>query len=43
MLNNYFSVKDPCLHVKDNHRKNLEAGNCVNECQLNWEKPEEVK
>ena len=32
-----------CLVVKDNHRKNLQAGNCGEECQLNRAKPGEVK
>ena len=35
-----------CRHAKDNqmnHGRNLQAGNCAKECQLNWEKPLEVK
>ena len=30
-------------HIKDNHRKNLQASNCAKECQWNWAKPPEVK
>ena len=43
MLQKYFCIKDLCLWIKDIHRKNLQAGNCAKECQINWEKPWEVK
>ena len=43
MLWKYFRINDFCLHVKGNHRKNLQAGSCAKECQLNWKKPREVK
>ena len=43
MLQKYFCIKVLCLWIKDIHRKNLQAGNCAKECQINWEKPWEVK
>ena len=43
MLWKYFCIKDLFRRVKDIHRKNLQAGNCAKECQLNRAKPREVK
>ena len=43
MLYKYFCVKGFCLCVTDIHRKNLQGGHCAKECQLNREKPGEVK
>ena len=43
MPRNYFCVKEPCLYVRDNHRKNLQDWSCSKERQLNWEKPREVE
>ena len=40
---NIFCMKDFCLRAKDFHRKNLQGVNYVRKCQLNWEKPREVK
>ena len=42
MLLKYFCIKDLCLRVKDNHRKNLQASNCAKECQLNWGKSRQI-
>ena len=43
MLRKYFRVKCLCRHVIDNHSRNLQAGNCAKECQLNHAKPQEIK
>ena len=43
MLRKYFRVKYLCRHVIDNHSRNLQAGNCAKECQLNHAKPQEIK
>ena len=43
MVWNFFCIKDLCLRVKDNHRKNLQAGNSAKECKLNRAKPQEIK
>ena len=43
MLWKYLCIKDLCLHVKDNYRKNLQAGNCAKERQLNHAKLREIK
>ena len=43
MLYKYFCIKGFCLCVTDIHRKNLQGGHCAKECQLNREKPGEVK
>ena len=39
----YFCIKELCVRVKDNHRKNLQASNCAKEYQLNWGKSRQVK
>ena len=39
----YFCIKELCHCDKSNHRKNVQAGNCAKECQLNQAKPREVK
>ena len=36
-------IKHLYFRVKDNHRKNLQASNCPEECQWNRTKPQEVK
>ena len=39
----YISISYLCLSVKDIHKKNLQAAKYAKECQLNQEKPREVK
>ena len=43
MLWKYFCIKDNSLVIEEKHRKNLQAGNCVKECELIQAKPQEVK
>ena len=43
MMLKYFRIKYLFLGLKDIHRKNLQAGNCAKEWQLNQRKPKEVK
>ena len=43
MLRKFFCAKYLCLHVIDNHSRNLQASICAKECQLNREEPQEVK
>ena len=43
MLQKYICIKYLYLRVKENHKKNLQAGNCAKECQLNWENRRKVK
>ena len=43
MLRKYFCFKYLCRHVIDNHSRNLRAGNCTKECQLNRAEPGESK
>ena len=43
MPRKYFCIKDPSLHVKDNQRKNLQAGSCAKERHINPEKLREVE
>ena len=43
MLRKYCCVKYLCCHVIENDNRNLKAGNCAKECQLNWAEPREVK
>ena len=43
MLREFFCIRYLCRHVKDIHRRNLQAGNCAEECQLNRAKPGELK
>ena len=43
MLRKFFCMKYFCRHVTDNHSRILQASSCAKECQLNREKPREVK
>ena len=43
MMLKYFRIKYLFLGLKDIHRKNLQAGNCAKEWQLNQRKRQEVK
>ena len=43
MLRKFFYIKCLCRHVIDNYSRNLQTGNCANECQLNQAKQRKVK
>ena len=43
MLRKFFCIKYLCCHVIDNYSRNLQTGNCANECQINQAKPRKVK
>ena len=42
MLRKYLSVKGLYRHIIDNHSRDLQASNCIKECQLNRAEPREV-